>query len=197
MKTQNSIVKKVILIIALTITIGVFLSTGVGLAIADSHEETAVVILKGKTLSEMHSARNEIEKTGAKVTSIFPPDVMWVQASRKTADSLKNKGFVEDVSFESIPQAKSHGYGKRKSQKIKIWNKALELKQAKMDELARRYNDGQVDNLDGVTIGYKDWWFNCRPSNTEPLLRLNVETKSKEMLDEKLSEIAERLGKMV
>jgi phosphomannomutase len=76
-------------------------------------------------------------------------------------------------------------------------NFEVENKQSKMDELARRYNDGQIDHLDGVTIGYKDWWFNCRPSNTEPLLRLNVEAKSKELLDEKLSEITEQLGKPV
>jgi phosphomannomutase len=71
----------------------------------------------------------------------------------------------------------------------------VENKQAKMDELARRYNDGQIDHLDGITIGYKEWWFNCRPSNTEPLLRLNVEAKSKELLDEKLAEITGQLGK--
>jgi phosphomannomutase len=51
-------------------------------------------------------------------------------------------------------------------------NFEVEDKQTKMDEFTRRYNDGQVDHLDGVTIGYKDWWFNCRPSNTEPLLRM-------------------------
>jgi phosphomannomutase len=74
-------------------------------------------------------------------------------------------------------------------------NFTVENKQAKMDELAKRYSDGQIDHLDGVTIGYKDWWFNCRPSNTEPLLRLNVEAKSKELLDEKLNEITGQLGK--
>jgi phosphomannomutase len=76
-------------------------------------------------------------------------------------------------------------------------NFEVENKQTKMDELTRRYSDGQIDHLDGVTIGYKEWWFNCRPSNTEPLLRLNVEAKSKELLDEKLSEITEQLGKPV
>jgi phosphomannomutase len=76
-------------------------------------------------------------------------------------------------------------------------NFTVENKQAKMDELARRYNDGQIDHLDGVTIMFKDWWFNCRPSNTEPLLRLNVEAKSKELLDEKLTEITGQLGKPV
>jgi phosphomannomutase len=73
-------------------------------------------------------------------------------------------------------------------------NFKVENKQGKMDELARRYGDGQVDHLDGVTVGFKEWWFNCRPSNTEPLLRLNVEARSQELLDEKLGEIREQLG---
>ena len=62
------------------------------------------------------------------------------------------------------------------------------------EELTRRYGDGQIDHLDGVTVGFKDWWFNCRPSNTEPLLRLNVEAKTQELLDEKLAEIESQLG---
>jgi len=76
-------------------------------------------------------------------------------------------------------------------------NFKVEDKQAKINELAKRYNDGQIDRLDGLTVGYKDWWFNCRPSNTEPLLRLNVETKNKELLAQKLSEIEHVLGKPV
>ncbi len=76
-------------------------------------------------------------------------------------------------------------------------NFKVEDKQGKMDELAKRYSDGQIDNLDGVTIQYKNWWFNCRPSNTEPLLRLTVEAKSKELLDEKLAEIESQLGRPV
>ena len=76
-------------------------------------------------------------------------------------------------------------------------NFKVEDKEGKMEELARRYGDGQVDRLDGVTVGFKEWWFNCRPSNTEPLLRLNVEARTKEMLDEKLAEIEEQLGKSV
>jgi phosphomannomutase len=76
-------------------------------------------------------------------------------------------------------------------------NFEVEDKQTKMDELARRYNDAQIDHLDGVTVRYKDWWFNCRPSNTEPLLRLNVEAKNNKMLEEKLAEIEQQLGKPV
>ncbi|MCJ7676026.1 MAG: phosphomannomutase/phosphoglucomutase [Sedimentisphaerales bacterium] len=70
-------------------------------------------------------------------------------------------------------------------------------KQAKMDELAKRYGQGQIDRLDGITVGFKEWWFNCRPSNTEPLLRLNVEAKTKELLDANLAEIEQMLGKPV
>ena len=37
---------------------------------------------------------------------------------------------------------------------------------------------GEADMLDGLTVSFDDWWFNVRPSNTEPLLRLNVEANS-------------------
>jgi phosphomannomutase len=47
---------------------------------------------------------------------------------------------------------------------------------AKMREIAERYGDGEVSWLDGVSVDYDDWHFNVRPSNTEPLLRLNLES---------------------
>ena len=47
-----------------------------------------------------------------------------------------------------------------------------------MDELAERYSDGEVGELDGISVDYDDWHFNVRPSNTEPLLRLNLESVS-------------------
>ena len=48
--------------------------------------------------------------------------------------------------------------------------------EAKMQEIAERYADGEVTWLDGVSVDYPDWHFNVRPSNTEPLLRLNLES---------------------
>ncbi|MBN1505945.1 MAG: phosphomannomutase/phosphoglucomutase [Sedimentisphaerales bacterium] len=69
----------------------------------------------------------------------------------------------------------------------------VEDKEARMEELIRRYSDGQIDHLDGVTVAFKDWWFNCRPSSTEPLLRLNVEAKTEELLQQKLGEIESQL----
>jgi phosphomannomutase len=48
--------------------------------------------------------------------------------------------------------------------------------EAKMDEIAGRHPDAEISRLDGVSIDYPDWHFNVRPSNTEPLLRLNLES---------------------
>lgn len=46
-----------------------------------------------------------------------------------------------------------------------------------------------VDKLDGITIDYGDWWFNVRPSNTEPLLRLNLEANNRELMQQKRDEV--------
>jgi phosphomannomutase len=48
--------------------------------------------------------------------------------------------------------------------------------EAKLAEIEERYSDGEIDHLDGVSVDYPDWHFNVRPSNTEPLLRLNLES---------------------
>ena len=62
--------------------------------------------------------------------------------------------------------------------------------QAKMDEIATRYGDAELTYLDGVSADYEDWHFNVRPSNTEPLLRLNLESLvSREDMEAKRDEI--------
>jgi len=69
-------------------------------------------------------------------------------------------------------------------------NSEVDDQEAKMKELAERYSDGQVSWLDGVSIDYPDWHFNVRPSNTEPLLRLNLESlRSREHMEEKRDEV--------
>ncbi|MBA2793615.1 MAG: phosphomannomutase/phosphoglucomutase [Thermoleophilaceae bacterium] len=47
---------------------------------------------------------------------------------------------------------------------------------SKMEEIATRYSDGEITRLDGVSVDYEDWHLNVRASNTEPLLRLNLES---------------------
>ncbi len=52
-----------------------------------------------------------------------------------------------------------------------------------------KYKDGKISHIDGVSAEFKDWRFNLRKSNTEPLIRLNVEAKTQEMVDAKVKEI--------
>ncbi len=54
---------------------------------------------------------------------------------------------------------------------------------AKMKAIQDHFKDAKVDHLDGVTIEYPDWWLNVRKSNTEPLLRLNVEGDTRELME--------------
>jgi phosphomannomutase len=56
-------------------------------------------------------------------------------------------------------------------------------KKAMLDKIAGQFKDQETDLLDGLTVNFKDAWFNVRPSNTEPLLRLNAEARTKQELD--------------
>jgi phosphomannomutase len=69
-------------------------------------------------------------------------------------------------------------------------NSEVADQQAKMEEIAERYSDAEITHLDGVSIDYPDWHFNVRPSNTEPLLRLNLESLvSREDMEAKRDEV--------
>jgi phosphomannomutase len=68
-------------------------------------------------------------------------------------------------------------------------NSEVEDKDAKMRELADRYSDGEQTWLDGISVDYEDWHFNVRPSNTEPLLRLNLEAFTKEETEARTEEV--------
>jgi phosphomannomutase len=62
----------------------------------------------------------------------------------------------------------------------------------KLRELKERFaSEGEVSHLDGISIEAEDWHFNVRPSNTEPLLRLNLEARSKERMEQKRDEVLE------
>jgi phosphomannomutase len=58
-----------------------------------------------------------------------------------------------------------------------------------VDRVAAAYHDAAQDRLDGLTVDAGDWWFNLRPSNTEPLLRLNLEAPDRAACDERTAEV--------
>jgi len=77
-----------------------------------------------------------------------------------------------------------HPYYKPPKTNLEIKNKEKVLEKVK-----QKYSDGEQDYLDGVTVSYEDWWFNVRPSGTEPLLRVTIEADNKEIYLEKKEEL--------
>jgi phosphomannomutase len=73
-------------------------------------------------------------------------------------------------------------------------NFEVEDKAGAIAELARRFADGKIDYLDGITVQYPTWWFNVRPSNTEPLLRLVLEADTASELASKQALLTGMLG---
>jgi phosphomannomutase len=59
----------------------------------------------------------------------------------------------------------------------------------KLGALESRYKDGGIQRLDGVSVEYPDWHFNVRASNTEPLLRLNLEARTPELMEKRRDEV--------
>lgn len=74
-------------------------------------------------------------------------------------------------------------------------NFEVKNKEKTLDKVVAHFNDAEVSYSDGVKVNYPDWWFNLRASNTEDLVRLNLEAKTQELLDEKKKLIEELLSK--
>ena len=83
---------------------------------------------------------------------------------------------LELLSVEGRPLSELVGYFRERYFISGEINSRVADQRAKMRELAERYADGEVSWPDGVSVDYPDWHFNVRPSNTEPLLRLNLES---------------------
>jgi phosphomannomutase len=70
-------------------------------------------------------------------------------------------------------------------------NFETEKKDAIIKLAEEKYNDGKIEYIDGLSVEYPDWRFNLRKSNTEPLLRLNLEARSEELMKQKTEELTE------
>ena len=63
-------------------------------------------------------------------------------------------------------------------------NFKIKEKESLLEEIKKVYSHGKFNVIDGITVEFGDWWFNIRPSNTEPLIRLNIEAEDSARLDE-------------
>lgn len=73
-------------------------------------------------------------------------------------------------------------------------NASVEDPEMVLEEVSKAYSDADQDRTDGLTVSYPAFWFNLRPSNTEPLLRLNMEAESQEVLDRELPRVMGVVG---
>jgi phosphomannomutase len=72
-------------------------------------------------------------------------------------------------------------------------NSTVDAKDAVMEKLKADYRDGHVFELDGISVEFDDWWFNVRASNTEPLLRLNLEARTPDLMTAKRDEVLAKI----
>jgi phosphomannomutase len=69
-------------------------------------------------------------------------------------------------------------------------NSEVEDQRATLEKVEDHFSEeAEIDHLDGLTVDLGDWWFNLRPSNTEPLLRLNVEAKDDATMELRRDEV--------
>jgi phosphomannomutase len=67
--------------------------------------------------------------------------------------------------------------------------KSMDEVPARLSAIESHYRDAQIEKMDGVSVDYPDWHFNVRASNTEPLLRLNLEAKTTALMEQKRDEV--------
>jgi phosphomannomutase len=168
-------------------------------------------------LRSSHSLREMIQEGGGKpvrsrVGHVFMKEKM---AEHKAAfgGELSGHFYFRDnwnadsgaIAFASVisrlvnagkPMSKCIEPAKRYVQSGEI-NFETEDKEAALDDLKRAHPSAKVDELDGVTLELKDWWCNVRASNTEPLLRLNLEAGDPDEVERRVAEVSKHLGTRV
>ena len=89
-----------------------------------------------------------------------------------------------NVLYGRLPRMRLTPEGRRQAQALADF-----LAPRKLAAIESRYGDAHLGTLDGISVDYPDWHFNVRASNTEPLLRLNLEAKTPELMERKRDEV--------
>jgi phosphomannomutase len=101
---------------------------------------------------------------------------------------------LKDLSKSGLSSAEYFGRYNKYFQSGEI-NLAVEDKEKVFDNLKKKYSDGKISYLDGVSVEYPEYWFNVRASNTENVVRLNLEALDFDLMKEKRDEILEVIKK--
>ena len=103
---------------------------------------------------------------------------------------IKMIGYIDDILNTKKTGLPSQIFGRfRKYHQSEEINNKVKDADTVIAEVKKKYHDGKISELDGVTVEYKDFWFNLRKSNTEPLVRLRLEANTKELLEKKTEEV--------
>ena len=117
--------------------------------------------------------------------------------SRRCSDVLSfsvNLEHVGDIIDKSLSELLEP---LRRYQQTGEVNFEVEDKQGRMDAIAAAFSDAEIDWMDGVTVQYPGWWCNVRPSNTEPVLRLNLEATEASEFEDAKQKVFAILGKPI
>ena len=107
---------------------------------------------------------------------------------RADSGSIAALVVLEQLSRAGIPLSELRKPFERYAQSGEI-NTRVDDPETTIDRVAVAFEDASQDRLDGLTVDAGDWWFNVRPSNTEPLLRLNLEAPDRASCDEHTAEV--------
>lgn len=133
-----------------------------------------------------------IKQTMAETGAVFGGEhsAHYYFADNYRADSglIATMLVLEELSRAGVPMSEMRRPFERYSSSGEI-NTQVEDPMAVIDAVSVKFADFAQDRLDGLTVDCGAWWFNLRPSNTEPLLRLNLEAPSREECDEHVAEL--------
>ncbi|MDD3301322.1 MAG: phosphomannomutase/phosphoglucomutase [Patescibacteria group bacterium] len=101
---------------------------------------------------------------------------------------------LKDLSVSGLSSAEYFGRYNKYFQSGEI-NLTVEDKEKVFDNLKKKYSDGKMSSLDGISIEYPEYWFNVRASNTENVVRLNLEALDFDLMKEKRDEVLEVIKK--
>ena len=135
--------------------------------------------------------KETMRKTGAVFACEHSAHYYYIDNYRADSGIISSLIVAEIISKESKPLSKLldefRKYYTIEETNVEVKDKGAKLKV--IESIYKKQNPKSISRLDGVSIGFEDWHFNVRPSNTEPLLRLNLEADSEDLMNEKKEEL--------
>lgn len=158
-----------------------------------------VIAEKGGTSMRTRVGHSFIKEQMAETGAVFAGEHSghYYFADNYRADSglITSVVVLEMMSRAGVPLSEMMRPFRRYSASGEI-NTTVADQQAVIDAVEAAYPDASTDRLDGLTVDNGEWWFNLRPSNTEPLLRLNLEARTDDDVAARVAEVQAIMGEV-